>query len=129
MVCTYPLLPHVHTHSQGSKRHFNRPSTFFSAMAPRVLMGGDASSQDGTQQDSSEEEEEDDDSLSDLLDGPSDDVDEGISLVKVTPWECWDTLYYHMYLPPSPPSLPLPSLPSHPPPPSPSFLSKVCQLW
>ena len=48
-------------------------------------MGGDASSQDGTQQDSSEEEEEDDDSLSDLLDGPSDDVDEGISLVKVTP--------------------------------------------
>lgn len=68
------LANYVRNPRRGNKRHFNRPSTFFSAMAPRVLMGGDASSQDGTQLDSSDEEDEED-CLSDLMD----DVDDGSS--------------------------------------------------
>ena len=116
VVSTYPLtVTHVHTHSQGSKRHFNRPSTFFSALAPRVLMGGDsgASSQDGTQQDSSDDVDDDDDSLSDLLDGPlDDDVDDVGYPVKVIHFGVslapWFTL---LPLPLSLSSLPLPLLP------------------
>lgn len=81
------LANYVRNPRRGSKRHFNRPSMFFSAMAPRVMMEGDsrASSQDGTQQDTSDDDDDDDDdnaSLSDLLDGPSDDVDDGGSPVK-----------------------------------------------